>query len=126
MKKNENFLKMGLFSSFQSGFPSAVELCSSQKIVNRHGFFPGLLHLCQVDETVRQGDFKVFFVVGDHATWCNTRCAALYFTGIDFQIDGLAVFGQKLGVGSRVGRQTANMVVHALAVAAPIHVAKLF
>ena len=51
--------------SFKSGFPEAIELCVTQKIVDGHGFFSGLLDDGQADESVRKGDFEVFLVVGD-------------------------------------------------------------
>ena len=45
MKKSAKKLKNGLFLSFKGGFPDAIKLCASQKIINWHGFFPSLLHL---------------------------------------------------------------------------------
>ena len=91
-------MKKGLFSSFQSGFPVAVELGSPQKIVNRHGFFSSLLHLFQMDESVRSCDFKVFFVVSDHAAWHNIRNAVFDFRSENLQVDVFSIFGQQLGV----------------------------
>lgn len=122
-KKARKTQKIGVFALIV-GIPTAYKLRSSQKILDWHAFFAGLLHLGQMDETVFGCDFEARFVVGDYAAQGKVVSAFFDFRSEQLHVHRVAIFGMQLGVGGRVGRQASDVVIRSLAILAPVNVAE--